>query len=272
MSESNVSEARAVTRVRHPLRFRLLTVAAVTDLTPSLRRIELEGDLDGFTSLGFDDHVKLFPIGDDEAFVLPTLGPGGPVFAEPRPVMRDYTPRTWDGAAGRLTLDFATGHGGPATEWAMQVRPGSRLGIGGPRGSFIVPTAFARHVLIGDETAIPAISRRLEELPAGVQATVVIAVDGPADRLSLTSAADLAVLWVERNGAGRGETVALVRAVEAALAGVARSDAYVWIAAEAGVARTLRGVVVGLGFDPKAMKAAGYWRVGGTAEKETIEG
>lgn len=267
-----IDASRATQRVRHPLRFRLLTVETATDLTPSLRRIELVGDLEGFASPGFDDHVKLVPIPDGETVNLPTVGPDGPVFEGPRPTMRDYTPRAWDIAAGRLTLDFATGHGGPATDWAMQARPGSKLGIGGPRGSFVIPTAFARHVLIGDETAIPAIARRLEELPAEAQATVVIAVDGPADRLPLTSAADVAVLWVERDGAGRDEATAFGKAVEAALTGVDRSDAYVWIAAESQVARTLRSLVVGLGFDPKAMKAAGYWRVGGVGEKDVIEG
>ena len=81
-------------RVRHELKFRTLTVASIEDLTPTYRRIVLEGaDLDGFVSLGFDDHVKIFPVAEGQAPVLPTLGPDGPVFAEPRPVMRDYTPR-----------------------------------------------------------------------------------------------------------------------------------------------------------------------------------
>lgn len=119
-------------RVRHELKFRTLTVALIEDLTPTYRRIVLEGaDLDGFVSLGFDDHVKIFPVAEGQAPVLPTLGPDGPVFAEPRPVMRDYTPRAYDAAARRLTLDFVTGHGGPATEWAMAAKTGSVLGVGG---------------------------------------------------------------------------------------------------------------------------------------------
>ncbi|MDZ4372031.1 MAG: siderophore-interacting protein, partial [Phenylobacterium sp.] len=164
-------------RVRHELKFRTLTVASVQDLTPAYRRIVLEGaDLEGFVSLGFDDHVKIFPVAEGQAPVMPTLGPEGPVFPAPRPVARDYTPRAYDAAARRLTLDFITGHGGPATEWAMAAKVGSVLGVGGPRGSFIVPTAFADHVLIGDETALPAIARRLEELPARVRAHVVVEV------------------------------------------------------------------------------------------------
>ena len=259
-------------RVRHALKLRTLSVASVEDLTPTYRRIVLTGDdLDGFVSLGFDDHVKVFPPRPGEAPVMPTVGPDGPVFPEPRPAARDYTPRAYDPATRRLTLDFVTGHGGPATEWAMAATPGAQLGVGGPRGSFIVPTAFADHVLIGDETALPAIARRLEELPAEARATVVVAVKGPSERLALTSAATLSVAWVDRGDALRSDPTPLSDAVERALADVDRRDAYVWIAAEAQVARALRAQVVGLGFDPKAMKAAGYWREGGTAEKEVIE-
>lgn len=250
-------------RVRHELKFRTLTVAEIQDLTPTLRRIVLEGaDLAGFVSPGFDDHVKIFPVAEGQTPNLPTMGPDGPVFPDPRPVARDYTPRAYDAATNRLTLDFVTGHGGPATEWAMAARVGSVLGVGGPRGSFIVPTAFADHVLIGDETALPAIARRLEDLPAGVRAHVVIEAADAASRLTLNSAAEATVTWALRDGAPRGQAGPLTRAVETALTGVDPSNAYVWIAAEANVAKALRAQVLALGFAAKAMKAAGYWRLG----------
>ena len=263
---------RTPRRLRHELKFRTLRVAEVQDLTPTLRRIVLEGaDLDGFVSLGFDDHVKIFPVAEGQAPVLPTIGPDGPVFPEPRPVARDYTPRAYDSAKNRLTLDFVTGHGGPATEWAMAASTGSVLGVGGPRGSFVVPTAFADHVLIGDETALPAIARRLEELPAQARAHVVVEVAGAASRLTLDSAAKANVTWAVRDGAPHGRAEALTAAVETALALVDRSDAYVWIAAESGVAKTLRAKILDMGFSPRAMKAAGYWRLGGAGAHEVIE-
>ena len=251
-----------IQRVRHDLRFRTLTVAAVQDLTPSLRRVVLEGpELDGFVSLGFDDHVKIFPAAEGETPILPTLGPDGPIFPEPRPAMRDYTPRAFDPTTNRLTLDFVTGHGGPATEWAMAARPGATLGVGGPRGSFVVPTDYADHVLIGDETALPAIARRLEELPPQARAHAVIEVGTFADRIALDSPARATVTWAMRDGAPRGESQALLKAAETALAGVDPTDAYVWIAAEATAAKALRARALDLGFSPKAMKAAGYWRL-----------
>ncbi|MBB3872802.1 siderophore-interacting protein [Brevundimonas mediterranea] len=259
-------------RVRHELKFRILSVASVEDLTPTYRRILLEGaDLDGFVSLGFDDHVKIFPVAEGQAPVLPTPGPDGPVFPDPRPVARDYTPRAYDAAARRLTLDFVVGHGGPATEWAMAARVGSVLGVGGPRGSFIVPTAFADHVLIGDETALPAIARRLEELPAGVRAHVVVEVSDVDSTWTFDSAAQVAVTWAVRDGAPRGRADFLLAALDTALTGVSPQDAYVWIAAESAVAKALRTRVLALGFSAKSMKAAGYWRLGGAGAHEVIE-
>lgn len=265
---------REARRVRHELKFRTLTVASVQDLTPAYRRVVLTGDdLDGFVSLGFDDHVKIFPVAEGRAPVLPTIGPDGPVFPEPRPVARDYTPRAHDPAGRTLTLDFVVGHGGPATEWAMAAKVGSILGVGGPRGSFIVPTNFADHVLIGDETALPAIARRLEELPGDVRVHMVVEVEvEDADQtLSFDSAAEVTVTWAVRNGAPRGRTETLLGALDAALAGVERSDAYVWIAAESAVAKALRARVLDLGFSPKSMKAAGYWRLGGVGAHDVIE-
>ena len=263
---------RAPRRVRHELKFRTLTVAAVQDLTPTYRRILLEGaDLDGFVSLGFDDHVKIFPVAEGQAPVLPTPGPDGPVFPDPRPVARDYTPRAYDAAARRLTLDFVVGHGGPATEWAMAAKIGSVLGVGGPRGSLIVPTAFADHVLIGDETALPAIARRLEELPAGARAHVVVEVADVDSTWTFDSAAEVAVTWAVRDGAPRGRAEALLSAVDTALDDVDRKDAYVWIAAESTVAKALRTHLLALGFSAKSMKAAGYWRLGGAGAHDVIE-
>ena len=171
-------------RVRHPLRFRLLEVCRVERLTPHLVRVTLTGDaLDGFVSLGFDDHVKLFfPNPETGLVATPTLGAEGPVWAEgARPVMRDYTPRHFDPVARTLDIDFALhSPGGPATQWAAQARVGQMVGVGGPKGSFIVPTGFDWHLLVADDTGLPALARRLAELPAGSHAEVLVGVGGPA--------------------------------------------------------------------------------------------
>ena len=70
-------------------------------------------------------------------------------------IMRDYTPRAFDQASGRLTIDFAIHGAGPVTAWALAVRVGDALNIGGPRGSTILPDDLDWLCLIWDETALP---------------------------------------------------------------------------------------------------------------------
>ena len=260
-------------RVRHELKFRRARVEAVEQLTPVLKRIVLTGDeLEGFFSPGFDDHVKIFPAPRGERLVLPTLGPDGPVYAEPKPVARDYTPRAFDAANRRLTIDFAVGHGGPATAWAEDARPGDELGLGGPRGSFLIPTSFAEHLLIGDEAAIPAIARRLEELPATARAIVCIEVNDVGGELDLSSPANVEVVWVHRNGGPRGRPEALTAAAVAAAKRIDPADAYVWVACESSVARSMRAALLATRpFNQKWMKVAGYWRLGRAGSHEVIE-
>jgi len=151
------SPQREIRRVRHEVKRRRLTVDKITGITPKMLRITLTGaELAGFTSLGFDDHVKLFFPTESTSEPEPTDGPP----------MRDYTPR-YDAGAGVLHIDFAIHDAGPATDWALRARVGDSLTIGGPRGSAIIPMEFDWYLFIGDETALPAIGRRLEELPAG---------------------------------------------------------------------------------------------------------
>ena len=76
-------------------------------------------------------------------------------------------------------------------------KPGDEVGLGGPRGSFVVPTGFDWHLLIGDETALPAIARRLEELPDTAQAITVIETGDAGDRRSFTTRARLQTHWIE---------------------------------------------------------------------------
>ena len=150
------------TRLRLDVRFRELTVLRTEEVTPHMRRIVLGGDaLAGFDSPGADDHIKLFFPNSSGEMVLPVLTAEGrsyPDGKEPSPA-RDYTPRWWDHEAGELAIDFVLHDQGVAGPWAEQAQAGDVLVIGGPRGSFVVADTYDAYVLIGDETALPAIAR-----------------------------------------------------------------------------------------------------------------
>ncbi|MDM8358181.1 siderophore-interacting protein [Pandoraea communis] len=271
----NVIPDRTPQRVRHELRMRLLEVRSIESLTPHMVRVTLCGnDLEGFTSPGFDDHVKLFfPNPETGELALPQSGAEG--VAKPAPgdaprLMRDYTPRQYDAAAKTLVIDFAMHESGPATQWARTAKPGDRIGVGGPRGSFVIPMNFDGYVLIGDDTALPAIARRLTELPAGALVFVFVEVDSPADRLRFASNADVVVEWIYREGKPAGESTALLDALQVAT--LPSGDIHVWVAAEAGVAKALRRHLVDTrGLNPKWVKAAAYWRRGDAAVHENLD-
>jgi NADPH-dependent ferric siderophore reductase len=273
-SMQNPSE-RTVTRVRHTLKLRLLQVLRVHAVTPHLLRVTLGGpDLADFESASFDDHVKVFfPPPGAERPALPTLGANGPEFpeGEPKPVARDFTPRRFDRAAGELDLEFVLNHPGPASQWAAQARVGQWLGIGGPRGSFVVPTGFDWHLLIGDDTALPAIARRLEELPAGARAAVVLEVADRAAQIAFDTRADVHEVWRFRAEADAAEGDALLNAVRD-LPLPSSGDGYVWAAGEALSMRAVRQHLTGeRGVDKSRIRAAAYWKRGAAAVHETLE-
>jgi len=270
--------ARAPQRVRHELRLRTLTVRSAERATPHCLRVTLEGaELDGFTSAGFDDHVKLVLPGADGAIAFSRPGEaGGPDDAgaqaptAPRPTMRDYTPRAYDAAAGTLVIDFALHDAGPATAWALQAAPGQPIGVAGPRGSMVVPLAFDGYVLVGDDTALPAIARRLAELPAGTPVLVLAEVDGPADEQPLPTAADARIHWVHRQCAEPGTASVLLDALRPLE--LPAGDIHAWVACESAVAKALRTHLVGeRGVHPKWIRASGYWRRGSAATHDTHE-
>ncbi len=265
---------RTPLRVRHPLKLRLAQVVRVEPVSPRMRRVVLGGEaLDGFTSAAADDHVKLFfPTPGQSQPVLPALGPDGPVFPDgaPRPVSRDYTPRRFDAEARTLTIEFVLHGDGPATRWAAQAEPGLWLGIGGPRGSFLVPDDFDTYLLIGDEAALPAIARRLEEMQPGVHVLALIEVADQAEERYLPTAANATVTWLHRNGAPAGMTALLPRALEALA--LPKGDTHAWIAGEIETVRLLRQHLLEVRGVPRAhIRAAGYWRIGAANAHAPVE-
>jgi NADPH-dependent ferric siderophore reductase len=253
-----VENTQAVHRVMHEIKRRRLDVLRVTDLTPRMRRITLGGpELAGFVSLGSDDHIKLlFARTAEEQAALESMTLGAAGGSEVKPAMRDYTPRRIDLAAGELDIDFVLHGDGPASTWAEQCEPGHHLYIGGPRSSMIVPDIFDSYLLIGDETAIPAIARRLEELPANRHALVVIEVEDAAERQALVSAAQVEVIWVERH-ASTQDLLATVAGLT-----LPSGELYAWIATEAALSRRVRKVLLqDHGLVETQIKAAGYWRL-----------
>ncbi|MFN3302169.1 MAG: siderophore-interacting protein [Roseateles sp.] len=248
--------------VYHPLRARMLQVLRVDDLSPRLRRITLGGpELEGFTSPMPDDHVKLlFPAPGEARPVLPTFGANGVSFPDgaTRPAARDYTPRAFDLQRHTLTLDFVLHGDGPASTWAAAARPGDPIGVAGPRASRVVdPQAHAHWLLLGDETALPAIARWLEWIPQTSRVTVRVEVDSPEDRIALPAHDGLDLAWVQRRPVPQG------CALLAAVCGLPLAPGYAWIACESAQMRALRlHLLTERAWPRDHLYAAGYWKRG----------
>jgi NADPH-dependent ferric siderophore reductase len=260
-------------RVRHISKFRMLEVARIHAVNPHLLRVTFVGEeLAGFQSASFDDHVKLyFPAPGEVRPVRPAVGPSGLVFPEgvSRPVSRDFTPRRYDPKTNELDLEFALHEAGPASDWARQARPGQYLGLGGPRGSMIIPTGFDWHLLIGDETALPAIARRLEELPAHTVALAIGEVENASWEVEFSPRTEHQVIWCHRGSASeRG--VVLMR--ELRRLRLPRGEGFAWAAGESAVIREVRSYLCNeRGIDKGRIRAASYWKRGAQGVHEVFE-
>lgn len=236
---------RGVRRVRHELHRRAVQVSRVESVGAGCVRVTLGGpSLAGFHSPAFDDHIKLIVNdGPTELF------------------RRDYTPRRFDPQALELTLEIGLHAQGSASTWARGVRVGDAAIIGGPRGSMVIPMDYAWHLLAGDATALPAIARRLEELPASARGIVFVQAS-PDDRRPLVAPANCRTVWVDRPD----ELVA-------AVAGYAlpTGEGFVWCAGESALMAELRRELIEhKGHPVWAARIAAYWRRGATGFHEDL--
>ena len=252
-----------------------LTVTRIEDITPKYRRIVLTGDIlnEGYPLVHFacNDHVKVyFPDPEtDEIIAYREIGydewevesSAGAVYR------RDYTPRAYDPHARELTLDFVIHEHGVAGRWARDANVGDPLVIMGPRANWLLPENYGSYLALGDETALPAISRLIEEAPAGSHVTAVIEVADDREEQYLISAdgVELDLRWVHRSTATieEGHLSALETAVRQVELPDNLDDLYVFAAGEAGAMKPIRRYLRrDLGLPKEQMAVDGYWKRG----------
>ncbi len=237
----SASDLPKTERIRHELRRRTLKISAREMVTPQMLRLTLSGpELEGFTSLSPADHIKI---------IVP--GEGG------EDAMRDYTPRGYDPQTQSLTIDFALHDEGAATLWAKQAQVGDTARIAGPRGSKVISGPIRNWLLIGDESALPSISRRIEELPAGSRVTSLVAVQSAREEQRLVTEATHVALWVHRSDPCDATALA-----ERLAQIILPEGTYVWLAAEASVVKRLREQLIARGLPLPWLTASGYWSAG----------
>ncbi len=228
------SSVRYPQRVRNELRFRELIVLRVERISAGFQRIVLGGEaLDGFISLGFDDHTKVFFPEPGCRFTPPTVTEEGIIWGEGvRPVSRDYTP-LYDEARRELALDFFIHDGGVASR---------------------VPEEYACQVYVCDESGMPALRRRLESLsrlPVRPAVTALVSIQDAAYRDYLAHLTDITVEYV----VGGDEQAMQTRLSQLT---IPESDYFIWITGEGKTVKRLSQCFE-KGFDPHLVRAAAYW-------------
>ena len=240
----------------------VLTVAAVTQVTPSVRRVLLSGTEAAVAAAGPTVNVLVPRVGD--------LAPRWPHVARDGRIvwpdgahgvsLRSYTARRQDPLAGEVEMDFVLHGDGPAAAWAAAAEAGALLGVAGSGALGDRPAGWL--LLAGDETALPAISRILAEAPPTTRGVALLEVAGPEEEQPLAAPAGVELRWLHRAGTAPGESTLLADAV-AALDRPAGEDVFAWVAAESAAVRTIRADLRGRwGLGRAQHHAIGYWRHG----------
>lgn len=247
-------------RARPPSLLYSTVVRRLEQVTPRLLRVTVGGDdLAGFIDTGTDQQVKLYFY--DDVSVLPrplTLDLARSLRPEVAPVMRSYTVRRFRPADEEMDIDFVQ-HGGVAAGWAEAARVGDELVLVGPAPGYRPDADVDTHLLIGDETALPAVAATLETLAPQADAVVVIEVADAAEEQVLHSDARLRVRWLHRDRSGGEGLADAVRGL------TLPGTMHAWVAAEAAVAREIRRHLAGDRQVPRGLvHSTAYWRVGAT--------
>jgi NADPH-dependent ferric siderophore reductase len=187
------------------------------------------------------------------------------------PVMRSYTVRWWDSEAGELAIDFVYhGDEGVAGPWAARARPGDEIQFRGPGGAYSPSRDADWHLLVGDESALPAIAAALECIPSGVPARAFIELENSSDERVLTSPGDLEVVWLIHSLSDQEPDRTVLDAIARAELPTGRVQGFVH--GEAGMVKGLRRYLrFEMQIPSDALSISGYWRRGRSDERWRAE-
>nr|WP_259140256.1 siderophore-interacting protein [Tsukamurella ocularis] len=226
-----------------------------------MTRVCLGGDgLRSWVSSGVpDERITIaIPAPNQSAPPRPRVRDGRWHYQEPKPLSRAYTVRRVN--PGTIVIDFVVHEGGAASSWATSSQPGDIVGLSLAQGWYRCPRGATAVLLVGDATALPAMSRIIEEAPAGLRIHAIAEVATPDDKQVLASRADVTYEWILGTGMGRSPS-SLPSAVLAR--SFAAENTYVWVAAEAGATQSIRKILRReREVSNSMMTITGYWRSG----------
>lgn len=243
---------------REPPPLRSLAVVETRARSPRMMRLVVGGpELPGLEVPDPAASVRLLVPWPGEAFALPTWNGNEFLLADGRrPALRTFTPVAV--ADDQLTIDVVRHPGGAISDWVEKAAPGDPCAVSGPGRGETIDASAGRYVLLGDETAIPAIEQLLREIPDHTSVETHIEIVDDTARLDLPGHPAATVTWhVAAPDDAPGAT--LRRAIVEVEVG---EHTRVWAAGEAAAVQSIRKHL----FDDRGMPRAhttirGYWKV-----------
>ncbi|KAA0979077.1 siderophore-interacting protein [Paeniglutamicibacter gangotriensis] len=244
----------------------VLEVLASERLSPHMMRLTFGGP--GFANFQdkavSDRYVKIL-------FTRPELGLQPPydlddlrekLAPEDFPVRRTYTLRHVDLEAQTLQIDFVIhGDQGIAGPWALNAKLGDQICFTSPGGLYTPNPEFDRHLLVGDESALPVISAAVEDMTEDMIGDIYLEVSGPEDEVRLDAPAGITVHWLHRGGYYTPENTKLEETVRNAE--WHEGTLQVFAHGERETMKSLRAYLNGeRGVDRRAMSLSAYWAYG----------
>lgn len=244
----------------------VLEVLASERLSPHMMRLTFGGP--GFANFQdkavSDRYVKIL-------FTKPELGLQPPydlddlrekLAPEDFPVRRTYTLRHVDLEAQTVQIDFVIhGDQGIAGPWALNAKLGDQICFTSPGGLYTPNPEFDRHLLVGDESALPAISAAVEDMTEDMVGDIYLEVSGPEDEVRLDAPAGITVHWLHRGGYYTPENTKLEETVRNAE--WHEGSLQVFAHGERETMKSLRAYLNGeRGVDRRAMSLSAYWAYG----------
>lgn len=231
---------------------RTLEVIRVKQITPNMRRVTLGGK--GLIS---------FPSDQESAYLKMLFQQEG----SDRPMLRTYTVRYQRG--NEIDVDFVLHHdGGPAANWAATVKPGETIDVRGPGPKKLVDNTADWFLIVGDMTALPAISVNIENLPANAKGHAVIEIIEEGDIQDLTAPENFDIHWLVNPHPGEDSQmlVSKIRSLP-----WQNGKPSVWAACEFGAMRQLREYFRDdRQLDKSELYISSYWKHGNDEDAHKI--
>jgi NADPH-dependent ferric siderophore reductase len=245
-------------------------VVRTTQLSPSLVGVTISGpQLERYRYVGNDQMFRFFfrRPGQQE-LRMPSWANDGwlaqwlLMAPSKRPHVRLYTARAFRPETLELDIEFvAHGQSSPGSGWALSAKPGETVGIF-DEGTTYAPPDSGRQLLVGDESALPAILSILEQAPHDLEAQVFLEVPHAGDVRDVPVPAGVRMHWLPREDEHATPGRLALRTLSEAVLPHDR-PAYAFIAGESGLATGARRFLVNeVGMSKTDISFQGYWKEG----------